>query len=499
VVTVLRLGLLVRVAAAGGILLSILTSCDPSSKPAVHRQTSVPAASRTAAAPTTAPGRTVFTPGAAGVGDPYFPLEGNGGYDVSHYDLNLNYVPATHLLSGVVTITAKATQNLSRFDVDLSGMTVARVRLNSALVPFSRSGQEFRITAGTGLISRSTFTVAIRYAGMPKTVEGSPVVFGAPYGWIYTKDGAFVGAEPNAASTWFPSNDHPSDKATFSYQITVPHGTAAMANGDLMSERRGASVSIFKWRETSPMATYLATIDIGKWTIATTRTAAGIKQITAYDPTLKKAFTRAKVSTETAAITDYWQQKFGPYPFTSTGAIVDSDPHIGFSLETQTRPLYGFCPDRDTVAHELAHEWFGDSVSVASWRDIWLNEGFATFAQNLWDEHVGAPGTFLSATDTYNRYPAKNRFWDRSIADPGRDSMFSAAVYSRGFMTLAVLRHKLGDATFFSILRQWATTHRYANATTTQFIALVNRVSRLDLTAFFQTWLYAKVKPPSLD
>jgi len=377
-------------------------------------------------------------------------------------------------------------------------MTVSGVRVDGAAASFTRTGQELQITPAHGLPTGHRFRVAVTYAGAPKTIVGSPVVFGSAYGWIYTSDGAFVGDEPNGASTWFPSNDHPSDKATFSYEITVPSDRKVVANGDLRAMKTTGATTTFDWNETSPMATYLATIDIGKWTFAQSRTPGGIREFVAYDPSLAAEVAGLDNARLTGQVTDYWATTFGPYPFTSTGAIIDNVPHIGFSLETQTRPLYGFAPDPETVSHELAHQWFGDSVSVRTWRDIWLNEGFATFAANLWAEHTGRGSTWAGAQLLFASHPVADPFWNQAIADPQRDTMFSTAVYNRGGLTLAALRHRIGNVKFFTLLRTWTAQHRYANATTAQFIALADQVSGRKLDHFFQIWLYTKARPASL-
>ena len=253
-----------------------------------------------------------YTPGAPGVGDPYFPLEGNGGYDVGHYTLDLTYHPDSHLLAGTDTITATATQNLSRFDLDLSGMTVAAISVNGAAATWTRAGQELQITPRSGLPSGRSFTVAVRYSGVPKTIVGSPIVFGADYGWQYTKDGAFVGDEPDASRTWYPSNDHPSDKATFTYRITVPSDRQVVANGDLVSQHTTGAATTFVYDETSPMATYLATIDIGRWKFRTGRTPGGIRELMAYDPALGAEINGQDVFGLTGRVTDYWAKTFGP-------------------------------------------------------------------------------------------------------------------------------------------------------------------------------------------
>jgi aminopeptidase N len=436
-----------------------------------------------------------FSPGSSGVGDPYFPLEGNGGYDVGHYNLALSYNPVGVRLAGVATITATATQNLSRFDLDLRGMQVSSVRVDGTAAAWQNRTQELQITPARGLATGHRFTVAVTYAGVPAPVVDSPILNGGTYGWMATSDGAFVGDEPDAASTWFPCNDHPSDKATFTFHITVPATVSVVANGDLRSTTVSAGHATYVWDETHPMATYLATVDIGHWTFVRGTTPGGIPSLTAYDPALRTEVAQAQVVSITDAVTDYWSTLFGAYPFTSTGAIVDDLPDVGFSLETENRPLYGRATDQLTIAHELAHQWFGDSVSLTTWSDIWLNEGFATFAMDLWAEHQGGPSTYDEARQVWASTAAGNAFWDQSIADPGVAQMFSRAVYYRGGMTLAALRARIGDPDFFALLRDWATQHRYGNATTAQFVRLAEHVSHQDLTGFFQTWLWDKTKP----
>jgi hypothetical protein len=246
------------------------------------------------------------------------------------------------------------------------------------------------------------------------------------------------------------------------------------------------------------MATYLATVDIGRWQFHQRTTSRGIHELVAVDPSLASRARARHTVALTGRVTDYWARRFGRYPFGSTGGIVDNVPDIGFSLETQTRPLYGFVPDPATASHELSHEWFGDSVSVWSWRHIWLNEGFATFSEWLWREHTGGPSTYRQARESFRAVPASDDFWHQSIASPGRNRMFSAAVYVRGGMTLAALRHRIGDRTFFRILRAWASEHRHGNATTGDFTRLAQRISGRSLHHFFHVWLYRQAKPGHL-
>lgn len=453
-----------------------------------------PASTATAASdPTEA--HASFHPGSSGVGDPYFPKEGNGGYDVQHYTLDLSYEPKVKRLGGVVRIRARATTNLSRFDLDLKGMHVTRVRVDGTRAKFTREGQELIVTPRFGLRKGTRFTVSVKYHGTPETIVGSPIVFGSPYGWMYTKDGAFVAEEPNAASTWYPCDDHPSDKASFTFKITVPSDREVVANGRLVAHNERGHHATYVWNETRPMATYLSTIDIGNWDVERGHTPAGIPETVATDPSLTEE--SGDVFERTAAITDYWEDVFGPYPFRSTGGIVDKVAGVGFSLETQTRPIYAGTPGAGTMAHELAHQWYGDSVSMATWQHIWLSEGFATFASRLWDEHTGGQSTWEWFQRNYAAIPADSDFWDVAVADPGRDTMFASPVYTRGGLTLAALRHEIGDDDFFELLKTWATTHRYGNVTTAEFVSLAEKVSGQDLDHFFHVWLWQKQKPQS--
>jgi aminopeptidase N len=440
-------------------------------------------------------------PGAAGIGDPYFPLEGNGGFDVRHYDLTFSYDPATDRLDAVNRIRAVATQALSRFDLDLQQLEVSAVTVDGKPATFTRDGQELQITPKRKLAARQRFDVSVSYGGVPQTIVGSPIVFGSPYGFVHTNDGAFMGDEPNAASTWIPMSDHPADKATWTIRATVPAGLSVISNGELRSQRTRNGQSTFVWNEPFPMANYLVTADVGNWVIRSGRTPNGIPETVAADPTLPAVNGQSAVDffyDTTAEATDLWSQTFGPYPFDSTGAIADNANYngqaIGFSLETQTRPLYSNVRSDSTIAHELAHQWFGDSVSVQTWPNIWLNEGFATFAQYVWDEHKGRRTAHDSFLADYSR-PADSPFWTIKVADPQRDTMFASAVYRRGGMTLQALREKIGDDAFFRILRNWTAEHAHGNATTEQFIDLAQRISGQDLTAFFQTWLYSTTKP----
>ena len=241
-----------------------------------------------------------FEPGAPGVGDPYFPLEGNGGYDTQHYDLSFSYDPATDRLEGLAVITAEATQDLSRFDLDLQQLEVSSVTVDRHAASFIRDGQELQITPHNGLHEGRTFVTTVRYGGVPQTIVGSPIVFGSPYGFLHTDDGAFMGDEPNVASTWFPVSDHPQDKSSYTFRVTVPKGLGVVANGQLKYQMDTGDSSLFVWNEPDPMASYLVTADIGRWLVKQGRTPGGIPEYVAVDPVLPDVTATRNGMTKTA-------------------------------------------------------------------------------------------------------------------------------------------------------------------------------------------------------
>ncbi|WP_204001866.1 M1 family metallopeptidase [Virgisporangium aurantiacum] len=428
-------------------------------------------------------------PGAPGVGDAYFPLAGNGGYDVRHYDLDIRYTPATKAFVGVTSISARAEQALSSFNLDLRGFTVRSITVDGRAAAFTRDGQELTVTPRRDLRRGADFTVVVRYDG----TTGQPTDnTDALYGWVSYADGAFVANEPEGASTWYPVNDHQTDKATYDFTITVPDGKTAVANGELVGRRSSRGWTTFKWHARDPMASYLSTASIGDYDLRFSRGPNGLPIIDAVDRDLPD--TADDGIARTSSIISYFNDVFGRYPFSSFGAIIDDDEDAGYALETQTRPIYSGAPSESTVAHELAHQWYGNSVSPSLWKDIWLNEGFATYAEWLWEEHNG--GTTAAAQfDALYARPDTASLWRNVVADPGATNLFVASVYDKGALTLQALREKIGDRSFFALLKAWYALHRNSDASTGDFIALAEKISRQPLRPFFQTWLYTAGKP----
>ncbi|NGN66838.1 M1 family metallopeptidase [Streptomyces sp. A7024] len=436
-----------------------------------------------------------FQPGAPGIGDPYYPDYGNGGYDISHYDLRLKYQPGTDRLDGTATLLAQATQDLSRFNLDFA-LDVKEILIGGKRAQFKATGDhEVEVTPPAGIEKGKNFTVVVRYGGTPGKVEVSGFT-----SWLRTPDGGVAANEPESAWWWFPSNDHPTDKATYDVNVSVPDGTQAISNGTLQSERSQAGWTRFAWRSNKPQATYLATLAVGKFDITKDTTANGLPVINAYSKDLGDNAGAARASIErTAEVTEYLETVFGPYPYNSLGGYV---PNVttGYALETQTRPFYSprqFANGSNVsvVVHEMAHQWYGDSVSVKGWKDIWVNEGFARYSQWLWSEKEGEGTTQELADYVYASHPADDAFWKVAPGDPGPENQFHLAVYDRGAATLQALRNEIGDKAFFELLKTWPAERAHGNGSNADLIALAEKISGKELDALFQTWLYATEKP----
>ena len=430
-----------------------------------------------------------FTPGSDGLGDPMFPLAGNGGYDVANYSLTLDYTPSGNRLVGTVVITARAKQNLSSFDLDFRMHDVTRLLVNGVPAAFSYAKeQELVVTPAAGLVQGKTFTVAVEYAGTPLVVTDPDQSI---EGWVPTDDGAFVVNEPQGSPGWYPVNDNPRDKATYDFRVSVPEGLTVMANGVLVSETHSGGKATWVWRESDPMAPYLSTTTLGKFDL-TKSTTSGIPTYVAVDPQLAKG----QVLSKLGEAVNFYSSIYGPYPFNAVGAIVDSAKVVGYSLETQTKPNFPYVPDEATLVHELSHMWFGDSLTLGVWPDIWLHEGFATWSEWIWSERQGNKSAHQWFEQLYNTPAKDTAFWGPAVADFTDPALlFNGTVYYRGGMTLQALREKIGDLAFFQLLRDWATQNRYGTVTTAQFIALAEKESGRDLTQFFKVWIFEAEKP----
>ena len=435
-------------------------------------------------------------PGAAGVGDPYFPKMGNGGYDVTHYGLTLSYDPRDKRLTGTAEITARALQDLSAFRLDLLGLHVTDVTVEGRDAGWSRAGQELTVRPHDDLDKGETFSTTVRYSGTPRTITDAD---GSEEGWLRTADGALALGEPTGSMAWFPGDHHPSDKASYDVRITVPKGLQAISNGELTSESTRDGRTTYVWHTAQPMASYVATLAIGKYDVTRSTAGKGLPVYVAVDPTQTRA--SKKVLGRIPEVMDWEEYNFGPYPFSSTGAIVDRPDDADYALETQTRPVFAGAPGTTILVHELAHQWFGDSVTPKSWRDMWLNEGFATYAEWLWKEDHGgdsAEEIFNSLYEgDYYEPVDSDEIWAFPPADPpGAAQISDPPVYYRGAMVLHKIRQLVGDDTFYDIVQGWTAARRHANADTADFTAYVEKAAPdKDFSGIWKDWLYGKGKP----
>jgi aminopeptidase N len=406
---------------------------------------------------------------------------------VQHYDLRLRYDPATDILDGDVTITALATQRLTGFDLDFSGLTVRSITVDGRPVGFMRDGAELKVALGVAVVNGAPFVVEVVYAGVPIPAGVDEASIN---GWHVTEDGAYAMGEPDGPATWFPVNDHPRDKATYAIEITVPDGLAAVSNGVQRAKSTAEGWTTWRWEEAEPMASYLVVVAIGRYRVAES-THDGLPMVIAVDSDLP-----ARVDAElarTGEIVDFLSGLFGPYPFDAMGAIAYDGR--GWAMETQTRPMLpggGYAP---VMAHELAHQWFGDSVSVYEWRDLWLNEGFATYAEWLWNEHEGGKSVQQAFDEAYDTWSLNPDIPRSPAVEPG-PKLFTFAAYTRGAMVLQALRIAVSDGDFFTILRTWALEHAYGNASTDDFVDLAERIAGAKVRPAIYPWLYDEGRPP---
>ncbi|MDG4863386.1 M1 family metallopeptidase [Streptomyces sp. T-3] len=443
-------------------------------------------------------------PGDAGVRDPYFPKLGNGGYDVAHYALKLDYDPESKELAGEALITARATQDLSAFNLDLAGLDVDKVTVEGKPARFNRAANELTVRPGDDLKKGETFEAAVRYSGKPRTITDAD---GSEEGWLYTADGTLALGEPTGSMAWFPGNNHPSDKAAYDIEITVPKGLTAVSNGELKEKRTGKDGRpTFVWHSAEPMASYLAMVAIGEYEVEESEVeleASRLPVYTAVDPA--QVEDSKKVLGKIPDIMEWAEYNFGAYPFSSVGAVVDRDEDVAYALETQTKPVFGGAPHESTLVHELAHQWFGNSVTPKSWQDMWLNEGLATYAEWLWSEDSDE----MTAQEIFDDlYRGEGDFIDdEGIEDPdamwefppakptGADVISADPVYYRGAMVIQKIRQAVGDEKFYEIIQGWTKKYRHSNADTKDFTAYVEEKAGKKLDSIWGPWLYGDGKP----
>jgi len=487
------------VVASGLLLAMALPACTDD--PDQARDAERAATSTSTVAPTTtvapAPGRA----GASDIGDPLTPGAGNGGLDVDTYDLELTRPGTGPDITAELTIAAHATQDLSRFDLDLHGLEVDAVTVDGATATSVRFADELVITPAGPISNGAAFTTVVRYHGTPSTFDDNPELLNL--GWTTAGRDTFVLSEPRGGFTFMPSNDHPSDKAVFNFTITAPSSLTVLANGVGTRLRESDGMTTWRFVQPQPMATYLVQIAIGEFDPETS--------VGPHSLPIRSGFDRDLPAPERAPlrrigdIVAFFEPLIGTYPFDVAGVLV-ADAPTGFSLETQTliiMPLNYFVgsksidPSEATVilAHELAHQWFGDAVTPGTWSDIWLNEGFATYLEWLWQDHDGVR-TLARQIERSSPLAKELRKGYGAVLSPKADQIFSLNQYDGAGIVLHALRSEIGDSTFFDLLRDWVAIHRYGNVTTAQFEELATRKAGRDLSRFFTNWLASTDLPP---
>jgi len=437
------------------------------------------------------------TPGSRGIGDPYYADYGNGGYDVDHYNIQVAYTPRTDRLTGTTWIRAHTTQALSRFDLDLV-LPVSSVHVNDRAASFRQGEHELVVTPPRTLRAGQAMTVRVTYGGVPSRIRSE----GAKP-WIRTRDGAAAAGKPEVAAWWYPVNDHPRDKATYDVRVTVAKGLEAVGNGILVSKRVRHRQRTWHWRESDPMAPHSAFFVVGQLDLTRT-TVDGHPVVVAVPSHAGRAGRYAAAAlARTAEVVEFEARQFGLYPFDAMGGVVVATDAVA-GVGNQTRPVYARGLWRDgsnlyVVVHENAHQWFGDSVSVENWRDAWLDEGFASYAEWRWSERHGDGNGRQLFRAAWDDHAGDRAFWRVAIDDPGPHQESSIAVLDRGAMALQALRTRIGGPAFFSVLRAWAAQHRHANASVDDFVALAEQESGEDLGAFFDAWLHAAQRPAQTE
>jgi aminopeptidase N len=448
----------------------------------------------------TASGRSV-RPGALGIGDRLFPHLGNPGYDVAAYNIRLGYHGQDRPLTAVTRIAARATARLRTFNLDFTHGTVHSITVNGRPAAFTTADQDLVVTPRRALPRGARFRVAVRHTSDPRGASTAG-------GWVRTSDGLAMANQADAAHRVFPCNDHPSDKARFTFHVTAPRGITVVAGGRPLRRTRHGGRTTWAYTVRHPMATELAQVSIGRSAVLRRTGPHGlpVRDVVPAADRERLAGWLAKTPGQLA----WLERKVGRYPFETYGVLI-ADASTGFELETQTLSLFErglFTMDGipeayvgSIMVHELAHQWFGDSVSPRTWSDVWLNEGHATWYEALYADQYGKTSMAARMRDAYRQSDAWRAEGGPPAAprpaDPGQPiGIFRPSVYDGSALVLYALREEIGARAFGRLERQWVRLHHDSTASTADFVRLASRVAGRDLAGFLHPWLYAEKTPP---
>jgi aminopeptidase len=429
--------------------------------------------------------RTRGASGEASAGDPYRPRSGDDSYRVLRYDVDLDYRVASNRLDATVVLSALTRRTTSALQLDLAGLRVAKVLVDGRPARHVHRSRKLRVTLPRVVPADTALAVSVRYSGNPAPLDGP----WGEVGWEELTDGVIVASQPDGAPSWLACNDHPADKASYRFAVTTESAYTVVCNGSLVDRRAGASRATWVYESPEPMATYLATVQIGRYRFVDT-SMGPVRQRGAVPPRLLAAFDTD--FTPQAAMMRLFERVFGPYPFAGYTVVV-TDERLEIPLEAQGLSIFGANHvdgrhgSERLVAHELAHQWFGNSLTIGVWRDIWLHEGFACYAEWLWSQEAGRDGADTLARKAWQRLGGLPQ--DLVVADPGVDLMFDDRLYKRGALTLHALRLTVGEAAFGALLKAWTSQHRHGTVTTAAFEEHAQRFAQGPLEPLFTAWL----------
>lgn len=429
--------------------------------------------------------------------DDYLPGHGDPAYAVRHYDLDLTYAVEGNRLTGQATLSVRVLEATRRLVLDLAHLRVDKVRVTGArLAKHSARSGRVVLTLDDEVAPDTLLTVVVRYSGSPRPVVERHL---GDAGWEELTDGVIVAAQPHGSPTWFPCNDRPDDKASYRMTFRVTAGYHVVANGVLREHRRGGSSETWVFEQSEPMATYLATAQIGRYTDwqLLGRPASGTPLRVVAPEDLDEDDYVAAFGRQHEMV-EVFERLFGPYPFDGYAVVVTADD-LEIPLESQSLSTFGrnlVRGDWDAtrlIAHELAHQWFGNAVTLRRWRDIWLHEGFACYSEWLWSQESGGESADEHARHHHARLAELDH--DLLLSDPGPELMFDDRVYKRGALTLHALRLTVGDEAFFALLRSWVAEHAGGSVVTDDFLAHAGAATGHDIAALLRPWLHETALP----